>query len=426
MKDNRITRRELLRGAAMGAGALAGGAILNACGGAAPTAVPPTAAATAVPATVAPTAGPPLKIGVLLPYSDIYAALGESITAAMEMHFEEVGGSAGGRKIQLVKEDEGTAPDAALQKARKLVEQDEVAFVTGIVSSGVLGGLRNYFHDNKKLLICSNAGANALSRKVKTPYIWRTSFTNWQPNWPMGAWAFKNVGKKAYISVPDYAAGADMASAFKNNFEASGGQVLGLQKTPFPNMGDPAPFITELQKANPDLVYAFYSGGAAVTFVKAWGSFGLTGKIPLLGAGFMTEEDVLPAQADAALGARTGLHWSLMLDTPENNKFKDAYKKRTGKDANVFAVQGYDTARVIIELLDKLKGDTSSADKMIGTLSTISFTGPRGVFSLDANSQAPKQKIYLREVKKGADGVAHNFVLADLGQVVDPGDDSKG
>jgi branched-chain amino acid transport system substrate-binding protein len=343
----------------------------------------------------------------------------------MEMAFEEAGNTAGGRKITLVKEDEGTAVDAAAQKAKKLVEQDEVAFVTGIVSSGVLAGVRDYFHNNKKLLICSNAGANALSRAAKSPYIWRTSFTNWQPNWPVGAWAAKNVGKKAFVSIPDYGAGNDTLNSFKNSFEAAGGTVMQVQKTPFPNIGDPAPFITEIQKAAPDFLYCFYSGGAAVAFLKAWGTFGLAGKIPLLGSGYMVEEDVLPSLGDTALGVRTGLFWAYGLENDENKKFKEAYKKKTGKDPNVFSVQGYDTGKAIVEMLNKLQGDTSSVDKMTETLSGITFKSPRGTFVLDKNSQAPKHKIYLREVKKTAEGL-HNYIIADLGDIVDPGDNSKG
>jgi branched-chain amino acid transport system substrate-binding protein len=404
-QPNQLTRREFLKLAGVtAAAATIGMPLLSSC-------------------ATAPSA--PVKIGVLLPYSDIYAGLGESITAAMEMAIEEAGGSAGGRKITLIKEDEGATVDPAVQKAKKLVEQDEVAFVTGIVSSGVLAALRDYFHNNKKLLICSNAGANALSRAAKTPYIWRTSFTNWMPNWPVGTWAAKTVGKKAFLSVPDYGAGNDTISSFKNSFEAAGGTIIQTQKTPFPNMGDPAPFITEIQKAAPDFLYCFYSGGAAVTFLKAWGQFGLAGKIPLLGSGFMVEEDVMPALGETALGVKTGLHWAYGLENDENKKFKDAYKKKTGKDANAFAVQGYDTGKLIVEMLNKLNGDTSNVDKLIETMSAISFKSPRGAFALDKNSQAPKQKIYLREVKKGADGI-HNVVVADLGDIVDPGDNSKG
>lgn len=402
---SRFTRRQFLKAAGLTAGATAASPLLSACGPAAP-------------------AGP-VKIGVLLPYSDIYAALGESITAAMEMYFEEVGGTAGGRQIEVVKEDEGTAPDAALQKVRKLVEQDEVAFLTGIVSSGVLNAVRDYVDANKKLLICSNAGANPLSRGAKTPYIWRTSFTNWQPNWPLGTWAYENVAQQVFVSVPDYAAGHNMRDAFLNSFQAAGGEVLGTQLTPFPNMGDPAPFITEIQSADPPMVYCFYSGGAAVTFVKAYGEFGLSGKIPLVCAGFTVEEDVLPAEGDAALGARSGLHWALLLDNPENQKFTAAYKQKTGKDANVFAVQGYDTGRVIVDMLNAVQGDTSDVDKMIDALGGVSFASPRGPFALDTNSQNPRQHIYVREVQN-VESVLHNVVIADLGEIADPGDDSKG
>jgi branched-chain amino acid transport system substrate-binding protein len=406
---SKLNRRQFLKATGVAAGTLAASSLLSACG--------PFAGTTS--------GGAPVKIGVLLPYSDIYAALGESITAAMEMAFEEAGNTAGGRKITLVKEDEGTAVDAAAQKAKKLVEQDEVAFVTGIVSSGVLAGVRDYFHNNKKLLICSNAGANALSRTAKSPYIWRTSFTNWQPNWPVGTWAAKNVGKKAFVSIPDYGAGNDTLNSFKNSFEAAGGTVMQVQKTPFPNIGDAAPFVTEIQKAAPDFLYCFYSGGAAVAFLKAWGQFGLAGKIPLLGSGYMVEEDVLPSLGDTALGVRTGLFWAYGLENDENKKFKEAYKKKTGKDPNVFSVQGYDTGKAIVEMLNKLQGDTSSVDKMTETLSGITFKSPRGTFAIDKATQAPKHKIYLREVQKKAEGL-HNYIIADLGDIVDPGDNSKG
>ncbi len=399
-----LTRRQFLKAAGGTAAALSMPAILSACSG---------------------SASGPLKIGVMLPYSGIYAVLGDSITAAMEMYFDEVGNEAGGREIQLIKENTEMSPDVAQQKARKLVEQDEVAFVAGIVSSGVLMGIRDYFHDNQKLLICANAGANAISRGAKTPYIWRTSFSNWQPNWPLGTWAFENVAKKAYISAPDYGAGHNMADAFSNSFQAVGGEILGTQYTPFPNMGDPAPFITEIQSADPEMVFSFYSGGSAVSFVQAYGEFGLSGNIPLVCAGFTVEEDVLPAQGDAALGAYSGLHWAYQLDNPENKVFTAAYKAKTDMNANVFALQGYDTARVIVEMLEATNGAADNNDDMIDALGNVSFDSPRGPFRLDANSQNPVQHIYVREVQE-VGGELHNVVIEDLGEITDPGDDSLG
>jgi branched-chain amino acid transport system substrate-binding protein len=367
----------------------------------------------------------PITIGLLLPYSDIYAVLGESITEAVKMYFEEIGNEAGGRQIEFIQEDTEISPDVAQQKARKLVEQDEVDLVAGVVSSGVLMGLRDYFHDNQKLLICANAGANPISRDRKTPYIWRTSFTNWMAPFSMGGWAAENVGTRAAISVPDYAAGENNITGFSHSFEEAGGEVVLVQRTPFPNMGDPAPFMGELADSGADLVYSFYSGGAAVTFVQAYGEFGLSEQLPLLSAGFMVEEDVLPAQGEAALGVRSALHWALLLDNPENEAFKTAFSERTGRDADVFAVQGYDTGRVIAEILDAVEGDTTDVDAMIDVLPDISFNSPRGPFSLDPNSQAPRHNEYLREVQE-VEGELHNVVIENFGQIVDPGDDSSG
>jgi len=64
-------------------------------------------------------------------------------------------------------------------------------------------------------------------------------------------------------------------------------------------------------------------------------------------------------------------------------------------------------------------------DKMIESLGGISFASPRGSFALDAKSQAPRHHIYLREVQT-VEGALHNVITEDLGEIVDPGDDSKG
>ncbi|MDQ4078319.1 MAG: ABC transporter substrate-binding protein [Chloroflexota bacterium] len=407
-KTVRLTRRQLIKGAGAAAGLVAASPLLSACG---PFARPGAS-------------GGPLRIGILLPYSDIYAVLGESITEGMRLYFDEVGNEAGGRQIEVITEDTEIQPDVAQQKARKLVEQDEVDLVAGIVSSGVLMGLRDYFDSMRKLLIVANAGANPISRDQRSPYIWRTSFTNWQPNWPVGAWAAENVGTRAFISVPDYAAGEDTITSFSDSFMEAGGEVIAVQRTPFPNMGDPAPFMAEIANAEPDLVYSFYSGSAAVTFVQAYGDFGLAGNIPLMSSGFMVEEDVLPAQGEHAMGIRSGMHWSFVLDNPENDAFKTAYRERTGEDANVFAVQGYDTAHLIVDMINAVEGDTTNVDGMIEVIPGITFDSPRGPFVMDENSHNPSQHIYLREVQE-VDGELHNAIIEDLGVITDPGDNSR-
>src|SRR5438128_11983715 len=91
-----MTRRQFLKSAAVLGGAAAVGPWLAGCG-----------------APGLGGAGGALKIGLLLPSSDIYAVLGASITEGMKMFFESAGNKAGGRDIQLIAEDGVTKPSVA-------------------------------------------------------------------------------------------------------------------------------------------------------------------------------------------------------------------------------------------------------------------------------------------------------------------------
>ncbi|HAJ06474.1 MAG TPA: ABC transporter substrate-binding protein [Chloroflexi bacterium] len=368
---------------------------------------------------------PQTTIGLLLPFSGIYASLGESIYNGMRIYFDEIQNKVAGNNLFIIAEDTEMKPDVAQQKARKLIEQDNVDLVTGIVSTGVLYGLRDYFHNNKKFLICSNAGGNKISREMKSPYIWRSSFSNWQPNWPLGIWAYENVATKVFVSAPDYGAGHNMVDAFSNSFQSAGGKIINKQFTPFPSMGDPAPYITEIQQSRPQMVYCFYSGSSAVSFINAYHDFGLSNDIPIVCSGFTVEEDVLPAQGSAALGIKSGLHWALSLDNPANINFVKKYKNLYDHNANVFAVQGYDTAKIIAEMINEVQGDSDNINGMINYLKQVNFESPRGSFGLDANSQNPTQNIYVREVKE-INGNLQNVVIENLGSFTDPGNNSLG
>src|SRR5690606_30650756 len=245
--------------------------------------------------------GEPFKVGVLLPYSGVYAALGESMTNAMELYFESIGWQAGGRPIELIKEDTEANPEVGLRRVRKLVEQDEVDILTGVVSSGVLMSIRDYVDEAGVFLISSNAGAVPIATDRKSPYIWLVSYTNAQPPSALGAWWYENVAQEVFLTAPAYQAGYDSTGAFRETFEAAGGRVVGEL---FPPLGttDYAPYLTQIREANPASIYAFFAGSDARNFILAYEQYGLKGQIPLAAAGFMFDETTLAAVGEAAVG----------------------------------------------------------------------------------------------------------------------------
>ncbi len=401
-----LGRRDFLKLGAGTAGLLA----LAACG-----------AGSTAPATESSAAtGPEFKVGAVLPSSGTYADIGDSITKGMKLYFGKAGNKAGGRRITLLSEDEGAGDTTIpVTKTRKLVEQDNVDLIAGIVASPNAAAIRNYVDQNKVPTLIANAGVNSLSRAAKSPFIFRTSFSNWQPSQPLGK-VMNDAGiKNLALVYSNYGAGLETAAAIKETYS---GKVVAEVKPPFPNTsGDFSAFITQINNAKPDAIYVFMSGQDAINFLKQ-AKTQMDKSIKVYGSGFFVEQDVLGAIGDAApVGAITGLHWALTLDTKENQDFTSAYKKAYNKTADVFAVQGYDTGRVIVDALNAVKGKTDDKAAFMKAIAGVTFKSPRGDFRFDSNSNNPINTIYVRTLVNDPKLGYTNKVTSSVANVTDPG-----
>jgi branched-chain amino acid transport system substrate-binding protein len=370
--------------------------------------------------------GPEFKIGVVLPYSGVYAELGRSITNGMQLYFNSVGNQAGNRKITMVTADEQVALADAVAATKKVVEQDGADMVAGYVSSPNAAGNRDYLDGQKIPTLIANAGVNSLSRVAKSAYIYRTSFSNWQPSHPMGTYVAEKLGlKKIQLVYAKYGAGLESTASFKETFTAAGGTIVGPDvATPFPNNGDQTPFVQAIKTDQIDGIYVFLSGTDAVGFHKKAAELGLFSKLKLVsGSGFFVEQDVLSAIGDAApVGAITGLHWALTLNHKENQDFIQRYRNKfAGRTADVFAVQGWDTARVIVDALNAVKGKTDNKEGFLKAISLATFKSPRGDFKFDPNSNNVVQTIYVRKLVKDPKLGYTNQVVDQYPNVADPG-----
>lgn len=396
------TRRTFLKAAVLGGGAAAG-------------------VATGPWVLRAGAQGGPLKIGVVLPYSGVYAELGNSITQAMELVFARENWTVAGRKVEMIREDDEMAVPVGVRKTEKLIDSDKVDILTGPVHSGILMAMRDKVHNSKTILIVSNAGADAISRARCSKWIFRTSFSNWQPCQPMGGWVAAKVSKEVFQIAPNYQAGKDMMEAFRETYHPAGGKIVGED---YPKLGetDYAPYLTKIKQSGAKAVFAFFSGTDAVNFVKQYDEFGLKQGIRLTGAGFLTEPDVLPAQGKAAVGILTGHFYTPQLDNPVNQRFvKEFGEKFKGKMPDGFACQGYDTAEVIVRAVKAVNGNTQDRDKLVAAIAATEFDSPRGRFRFDPKSHNVVQPfIYVREVREVAGGLA-NVPIDKVADVRDPG-----
>ncbi|GAB4287217.1 MAG: ABC transporter substrate-binding protein [Roseovarius sp.] len=350
------------------------------------------------------------KVGLLLPYSGTYAALGNEITDGFNLAFKTAGREA---DFAIVREDTEVKPPVGLAKARKLVLEDEVDVIVGIVSSGVLGAVRDFVDGAKVPLIVANAGNDKATGESCSAYISRVSFSNGQVNRPMGPWLVEQGVTKVYTLAPDYAAGHQMIEAFTETFTAAGGEIVGGEYTPFGKTSDFGPYLANAKASGAQAIYVFYAGGEAISFVKQYGSFGK--ELPLYGSGFLTSPLYVNAEGDAAVGVVTSLHYVPTLDTPENKAFVEAFKAAYGRVPSEFAVQGYDAGMTLMAAVDS---GASTREEIAAAVPKVKYVGPRGPLEIDPATNNIVQNIYIYETVKDGDMLTQK-VLATVEGVRD-------
>src|SRR5438094_3372838 len=296
-----------------------------------------------------------VKVGLMLPYSGTYAALGNAITKGFKLAINEAGGKFSGREIEYITVDDESEPAKAPDNVNKLIKRDNVDVVVGTVHSGVALAMAKAARDNNTLLIIPNAGADAITGPMCAPNIFRTSFSNSQPGLAMGKVAAEKGLKTAVTLTWKYAAGEESTGGFKEAFEKGGGKVIKEMTLPFPNV-EFQPFLTEIASLKPEVVYVFFAGGGAVKFVKDYAAAGLKDKIPLYGPGFLTD-GTLEAQGQSASGMLTTLHYGDDITNAKNQQFRLAYVKAYKLQPDVYAVQGYDAGQLLAAGLKAVNGD---------------------------------------------------------------------
>jgi branched-chain amino acid transport system substrate-binding protein len=336
-----------------------------------------------------------IRVGLMLPYTGTYAPLGNAITNGFKLAVAERGGKLGGREIEYFTVDDESDPAKGPENANKLIQRDKVDVMIGTVHSGVAMGMVKIARDTGTLLIIPNAGVNAATGALCAPNIFRTSFSSWQTSYPLGKVLVERGHKNIVTIAWKYSFGEESVEAFSEGLAKAGGKISKELWVPFPTVEFQA-LLTQIASLKPDAVYAFFAGAGAAKFVKDYAAAGLKDKIPLYGSGFITD-GVLEAQGEAAEGLETTLHYGDGIDTPRNRDFRLAYAKTFKSQPDVYAVQGYDSALLLAQGLDAVKGNIGDKKGMIAAMEKAKIDSPRGPWVM-SKAHNPVQDIYLRKV----------------------------
>lgn len=359
-------------------------------------------------AAIGSTAHAEIKIGLITTLSASGAALGQDQLDAFMLAIKQKGGKLGGQDVTLIKDDDQMKPEVGVQIARRMVTNDKVDFITGIIFSNVMMAIRKPILDSKTFLIGSNAGPSPMSGAECSPYFFSTSWNNDQLHEGAGQIATDLGYKSMYLMAPNYQAGKDALAGFKRFYK---GKTIDEVYTPI-NQMDYSVEIAQIKQAKPDAVYVMYPGGMGINFVKQYRQAGLLGTFPLISAATI-DGSTLPALKDLAQGAITNAPWATNLDNAQNKQFVKAFQEEYHRVPSQYAAQSYDAANLLDSAIRKVNGNMKDKQALRKALEEADFESVRGSFKYN-NNHFPLTDWYRVDVVKGKDGQAELQAVATV------------
>jgi branched-chain amino acid transport system substrate-binding protein len=351
----------------------------------------------------------PIKIGFISPLSGAIAAAGKDMYTGCELYWQESGWQMAGRKIEVILEDNEGNPATALVKLRKLVENDRVHMVAGVILSNVAYALVPYIEAQEIPTMYPINSADDLTQRKRPKWLIRTGFSAGGNMHPFGEYAAKVLGYKKVVTVGlDYAFGWETVGGFHNSFEDNGGQVVQKLWVPL-NVQDYSPYLSQIKK-DADAVFVVALGRWTLLFAHQYAASGLRGRVPLIAGGTYTDEHVLPQLGDESIGVVSAHHYSASLDTPANRRFRAAFEKAYSRIPSFYSENCYTGARILNEAVRAIGGKVEDRAALMAALRKVEITdAPRGPVQMDAYGN-PTQNIYIRKVER-VSGKLQNTVI---------------
>ena len=341
----------------------------------------------------------PLKIGFVSTFSGPVGQLGDEIHSGFRLAVEQLGGKLGGAAVEINVGDDQAKPDVARQVVDKMVEQDKVDVLTGMLNSSVLLAIARPALDANKIVISSVAAPSIMAGKQCHQNFFAASPQNDESSEAMGQHLQSKGIKRVLLVASNYPAGRDKMAGFKRFFK---GEVVAELYPPFTQL-DYAAEIAQIRSTKPDAIFEFLPGGVGINFLKQFNDSGLRSEVKLYTDFAGLDETMIAAVGDSALKTQTASFWTSTMKGEVNSKFVEGFEKKYGRLPSSYAASGYDSALLLDAAIKSLGGNISDKKALRKALAEAKFEATRGNFRFNTN-QIPLANFYLTTIDKDSKG----------------------
>ena len=329
----------------------------------------------------------PIRIGMVDPFTGVYAAVAQNELIGAKLAVEQINAKGGvlGRPIELLVEDSANDVGTGVQKTRKLIERDQVSFIIGDVNSGIAQAIAQVTAEKKVLHVVSGGHTDSITGKDCKWNVYRVCNTTRMEANSVTDLLFNKYGKKWHFITPDYAFGHTLYDACAANLKKLGGTITGNELTPL-GTSDFSAYLIKARAANPDVLLLLPQGSDMVNCLKQIVQFGINKQIHVAGTQQELESlEALPPEA------RIGIwmfewYWK-QPNTPHLAEFVADVRKRTdGKVPTARTWFGFTSVHTYALVANREK-----------TLDALKLAQALGDFELPPEIKLQPNKVYYRK-----------------------------
>lgn len=327
-------------------------------------------------------AGGEIKVGVLFSLTGTTGIIEESLNKATIMAIEEINAAGGinGMQITPIVEDPASDPATFAEKARKLVLGDNCVSVFGSYTSASRKAVLPVFEKRNNLYWYPTLYEG---RECSKNVIYTGAVPNQQQD-DFVPWLVENFGKRWYLIGSNYIYPKEENNYCKKLLAELGAEVVDEEYVPLGH-SEFSSVVNKFRSEKPDVIFSTVVGDSVVALHRQYRAAGLDPEKMPMASLTTSENEVAAMGGDAAAGHFTSAPYFMVWDSPENEKFVEAYRSRWGEDKVTHFVSepSYFQVYMFKQAVEKLAASDISPENVREAVKGVELTAPQGKVRLD-------------------------------------------
>jgi branched-chain amino acid transport system substrate-binding protein len=355
-----------------------------------------------------------IKVGELNSYK-VFPAFLEPYKKGWELALEEINAKGGvlGRKLEVVSRDDGGTPGDAVRVAEELISREKANVLMGTFASNVGLAVANLAQQRKIVFLAAEPLTDKIVWENGNRYTFRLRPSTYMQVAMLVPEAAKLKKKRWAIVYPNYEYGQSATDSFKKLLKAAQPDVefVAEQAPPLGKI-DAGAVVQALADAKPDAIFSSLFAADLQKFVREGNTRGLFANRTVFNLLGGEPEYLDPLKDETPEGWWvTGYPWS-EIQTPEHQRFREAYQKRWNDYPRQGSVVGYTALYAVANAISKAK--SAETEKLVDALKGLEMQSPFGQIMWRPIDHQSTMGAYIGQLaQKGGKGMMVNWRYAD-------------